>query len=931
MKKTKKALAVVLGTLLVACMSLFVLAACGPKEPKALDSIEITTQPTKTTYVEGEKFDPAGMVVTAKFNDESTEAVTDYTLNPSATTELTPANDKVTVSYKYEDVTKKADVAITVKAWDADIPEDNGTLADHVFEAEAAEYTGISSNNGSNFGHACMGKSYFFDASLSGGICVRNVSPKSGDAETENNALTFKFTSDKSVKVKMELSVASRYDNKAWVALAFNQMYTTVVNGRTISGDVEVPAATEAEKIQNNNYACMKTIEIPVTLQEGENTIVFKALAKSCNLDYINIKTSANLTGWTNHYWGDANTTVEISKAPTLKATGKIKFLCSGETAVADHFAEFTLPALTDDFYTDNGDGSYSFTVMGKTFKIVAEEEKPAKYVATIENDFTSTNSKSLKFVSSSVGTYTNASANDEEFHNGLGSFDSVEKYVSYVFNLEADGTVDFVWYVAGSLYDDTIKSNKGIEDLGKHLQVTIDGELVSVDGLALPAGTGNASVWWNMFNIVIKNVSLKAGEHTFKAEVIEKGGLNVAHMTVYSSAEIKMPVIDKTELTGNKLQYNPMDVASWYKFGTNGNNKDGTYTDEQLKVNGALTFTSENTARMDLFKIDAMTAADKATWVNISDKTDNLKAAGKAFYGYEYTYDFALSATGNFSLILFGTAKLPATFNGTENRGLYLFFTDGLITVKQSGAGKDAVQATAQYTGAITDITSLTIAVTRLNDNNILIKISVNGQKVNFKGVPTVAKLTADGNYIDTVVTATSGYGQRFGVVPEKDKTVSISSIKVSKSDKAIGGIPEAQSYSYTSVGLEEKEGKVYYVISGKGNFDLTAFKFAFDLQKNDNIDKAGWGNINFADEKIKVEFGENNTFKVYIDVTDLEANGQTLTPHGGFVNKLDVKAGGNGTKLVASNGKTYEIVVSGATWNCSSLKVSTTAPAQA
>lgn len=51
---------------------------------KAISSIEISTQPTKLVYTAGEMFDPAGMVVTAIYNDETTEVVTEYTYDETA-------------------------------------------------------------------------------------------------------------------------------------------------------------------------------------------------------------------------------------------------------------------------------------------------------------------------------------------------------------------------------------------------------------------------------------------------------------------------------------------------------------------------------------------------------------------------------------------------------------------------------------------------------------------------------------------------------------------------------------------------------------------------------------------------------------------------------------------------------------------------------
>ncbi len=81
---------------------------------KLLSSISITTPPTKTAYVEGTVFDPAGMVVTAHYDDGTSAAVTGYTVDPSG--ELTTANTKVTISYTLAGVTRTADQAITVSA-----------------------------------------------------------------------------------------------------------------------------------------------------------------------------------------------------------------------------------------------------------------------------------------------------------------------------------------------------------------------------------------------------------------------------------------------------------------------------------------------------------------------------------------------------------------------------------------------------------------------------------------------------------------------------------------------------------------------------------------------------------------------------------------------------------------------------------------------
>ena len=87
-----------------------------PVAQKTLESIKITTPPTKTVYPEGEKFNPEGMKVTATYSDETTEEVTDYIYTP--TKELTTGDTTITVSYTENEITKLATQAITVKAED---------------------------------------------------------------------------------------------------------------------------------------------------------------------------------------------------------------------------------------------------------------------------------------------------------------------------------------------------------------------------------------------------------------------------------------------------------------------------------------------------------------------------------------------------------------------------------------------------------------------------------------------------------------------------------------------------------------------------------------------------------------------------------------------------------------------------------------------
>ena len=65
----------------------------------AIEKIEVTTQPNKTNYKEGDKFDPTGMVVTATYTNGLTRDVTSYVTYSED--ELTTADTSFTISFEH--------------------------------------------------------------------------------------------------------------------------------------------------------------------------------------------------------------------------------------------------------------------------------------------------------------------------------------------------------------------------------------------------------------------------------------------------------------------------------------------------------------------------------------------------------------------------------------------------------------------------------------------------------------------------------------------------------------------------------------------------------------------------------------------------------------------------------------------------------------
>lgn len=83
---------------------------------KALSSISVKTAPTKVVYTEGEKFDPAGLVIYRNYSDATKDEYayngneSDFTFDPTTSTALTTSVTSITITYSGKSVNQ----AITV-------------------------------------------------------------------------------------------------------------------------------------------------------------------------------------------------------------------------------------------------------------------------------------------------------------------------------------------------------------------------------------------------------------------------------------------------------------------------------------------------------------------------------------------------------------------------------------------------------------------------------------------------------------------------------------------------------------------------------------------------------------------------------------------------------------------------------------------------
>ena len=100
---------------------------------KQITDLKLTQAPDKTTYDEGQAFDPAGMVITAYYNDDTSVVVTDYTVG-----EMSGYGDiELPISYGGLTVNVKVKIRKLVKS----VTLDQSTL--ELFEGQSAKLTAI--------------------------------------------------------------------------------------------------------------------------------------------------------------------------------------------------------------------------------------------------------------------------------------------------------------------------------------------------------------------------------------------------------------------------------------------------------------------------------------------------------------------------------------------------------------------------------------------------------------------------------------------------------------------------------------------------------------------------------------------------------------------------------------------------------------------
>lgn len=565
--------------------------------------IAIKTHATKTTYQSGEVFDPAGMVLTVTYADDTTKDIAFADLGVTYSKEPLQVG-QTEVEIKYEGETVKETITVTrgnyiETAIDNDFASTKANVKTFVSGSIGTVLgDGVFQNNGTTgpktgvkgFDHPNRWITYTFNLSADGKVdFVWNIAGSHWVDTAENNPGT------------PDLGTA--------VAITIDD--TIVIDGRGIS----LPGGTVAEN--NVWWNLQKVVAKDVELKAGEHT--FKAVAidddvtdgyDGINIAYLSVYSevayandravvvrSASLvekdskpyivvSGACNGYEENdfSLELVKLSDSSSINVTSVATLADGGiftleadlsdlEIGGGDMIAKIKAGSKTYDLEFDGkADGSVNHFVIGsKSYDSRFESSKTGNkpvmiftvesaFSASIDAEFVSTKQNSLVLNYNSAGTSTNGklSGDDPAPEGAIGNVDTKGKYVVYQFKTSEKGLVDLVLRLAGSHWVGGDTPNKGIPDLGKVVSVTIDGISISTDGIELPSGenTADSPRWWNLMNIVLKNVELEAGEHTLRIEVVNEGvgGVNVGDLTIYGEKTLANVLEYKSELIKGSL-----------------------------------------------------------------------------------------------------------------------------------------------------------------------------------------------------------------------------------------------------------------------------------------------------------------------------------------------------------------------------------------
>ena len=408
-----------------------------------LESIAITTPPDNITYLPGEVFDPAGMVVTASYSNGATLTATGGTYFPSGA--LPEGTSEVEIIYTEAGVTETAVQAITVERGTISVPTVSGSLT-YNGQTQSPTLTGYDADK-----MVLSGDTSGTNAGSYTAVVTPTAQYKWSDGSTEAKDIQWSIakatpsitfdresvsldTSTTSQEVAVGytgdgvLSAQSNNSGVATVSLSGNMLTVDGVDTGSTTITVSASEGTNYTAVSASlSVAVQFVITIPVVPSQ-KGTLTYNGEAQMAEWNDLNTEelTLVGASYQTNagtytmgfqpkpgYQWWDGTTETKNATWTIRKAMNNVSLLPSGKVTLNANNKSVTYTASTR-FGGDisvswsNPDysqyASFSFNNENKTVTVLAKKELPnnLNYISLIflseesENWDSSTNSRMI-------------------------------------------------------------------------------------------------------------------------------------------------------------------------------------------------------------------------------------------------------------------------------------------------------------------------------------------------------------------------------------------------------------------------------------------------------------------------------------------------------------------------------------------------------
>ena len=409
-----------------------------PSTPE-LENIEITTPPSKTSYYVGENFDKTGMVVKAKYSDETLKEITDYTIKNG--TNLVENQSSITIEYQGKTITQEIEVkakepekaitSINIKA--------KPTKTEYIQNKEELDLTGgiieAIYNDGSKT-NVPMNSNNVTVSGFNNKVLGKNTITVEYEKKTAQFDVEIKAEEQKPIVLerieiatppsKTSYIVGENFDKTGMIVKAkYSDGTSKEVTNYTIKNGMNLVEGQSSVTIEYNGKTVSQTINVKAKEQKPsvEKTITAISIkTKPAKTEYIQNKEQLDLTGGSIEvtYSDGSKTEISMNSSDVIVSGFNNKVLGKNTITVTykEKTAQFDIEIKEEKKDDDNKGNVDVKKPQNSNF-----DNMQVKVTKMKSYDFTDTSKKEYSIISVDISNITFANENDKmEYYYYLSS-----------------------------------------------------------------------------------------------------------------------------------------------------------------------------------------------------------------------------------------------------------------------------------------------------------------------------------------------------------------------------------------------------------------------------------------------------------------------------------------------------------------------------